>query len=64
MSATVLTIKEGMTFLQQVEKELARVIGLFMPDAFQEMYLEMCGVLMTENMVELKKTYKGFKKAN
>ena len=29
MTATVLTIKEGMTVLQQVEKELARVIDLF-----------------------------------
>ena len=59
--ATVLTIKEGMTVLQQVEKEIARVIDLFMSDGFQEMYLDMCGMLMTEKMVDLSKTHKGVK---
>ena len=63
MAATVLTIKEGMTVLQQVEKELARVIDLFLSDGFQEMYLDMCGMLMTEKMVDLSKTHKGVKKS-
>ena len=62
MAVTVLTIKEGMTVLQQVEKELARVIDLLMSDAFWEMYLEMCGILMTKKMVNLSKTHKGVKK--
>ena len=63
MAATVLTMKEGMNFLQQVEKELARVIDLFLSDGFQEMYLDMCGILMTERMVDLSKTHKGVKKS-
>ena len=63
MAATVLTIKEGMTVLQQVEKELARVIDLFISDGFQEMYLDMCEMLMTETMVNLSKTHKGVKKS-
>ena len=63
MAATVLTIKKGMTVLQQVERELARVIDLFLSDGFQEMYLDMCGVLMTKRMVELSKTHKDVKKS-
>ena len=61
MLATVLTIKKGMTVLQQVEKALARVINLFLSDGFQEMYFDMCGMLMTEKMVDLSKTHKGVK---
>ena len=48
MTATVLTIKEGMNILEQVEKELARVIDLFLSNRFQDMYLDMCGMLMTK----------------
>ena len=62
MAAIVLTIKEGMTVLRQVEKELARVIDLFLSDGFQEMYLDTCGMFMTEKMVNLSKTHKGVKK--
>ena len=64
MAATFLTIKERITALQQVEKELARVIDLFLSDGFQEMYLKMCGTLMTEKMVDLRKTHKGIKRTN
>ena len=63
MAATVLTIKEEMTVLQQTEKELGRVIDLFLLDGFQEMYLYMCGMLMTEKMIDLNKTHKGVKKS-
>ena len=63
MEATVLTIKKGMTALQQVEKELTKVIDLFLSDRFQEMYLDMCGMLMTEKVVDLSKTHKGVKKS-
>ena len=52
-----------MTVLQQVEKELARVIDLFLLNGFQEMYLDMCGMLMPEKMVDLSKTYKSVKKS-
>ena len=62
MAATVLPIKEEMTVLQQVEKELAKVINLFLSDGFQEMYLDMCGMLMTEKMVNFSKTHKVIKK--
>ena len=44
-------------------KELARVIDLFISDAFQEIYLDMCEMLMTESMVNLSKTHKGVKKS-
>ena len=64
MTATVLTIKEEMTVLQQVGKELARFIDLFLSDGSQEIYLDMCGMLMTERMVDLSKTHKGVKKIN
>ena len=63
MAVTVLTIKEEMNILQQVEKELARVIDLFLSDGFHKMYLYMCGMLMTEKMVDLSKTHKGVKKS-
>ena len=63
MAYTVLTIIEEMTVLQQVEKELARVIDLFLSDGFQEMYLDIYGMLMTEMMVDLSKTHKGVKKS-
>ena len=64
MAATVLTIKEEMTVLQQVEKDLARVIDLFLSKVFQEMYLDMCGILMTERMVDLSKLIRASRRAN
>ena len=63
MTDTVLTIKEEMTVLQQVEKELARVIDMFLSYGFQEMYLDMCKMLMAGKMVDLSKTHKGVKKS-
>ena len=33
-----------------------------MSESFQEIYLDMCGMLMTEKMVDLSTTHKGVKK--
>ena len=64
MSATVLTIKEGMTVLQQVKKELARVIDLFLSDEFQEIYLDMCEMLMNERWLTSAKIIKASRKSS
>ena len=52
-----------MTVFKKVENKLARVIDLFLSDGFQEIYLDMCGMLMPEKMVDLSKTHKGVKKS-
>ena len=61
MVATVLTVDNSVTVMEQMLAEIKKVINHIMSDAFQGMYIDMCKMMLSARMVEQRKSHKNIK---
>ena len=62
MVATVLTFDNSMTVMEQMKAEIKKVINCIMSDAFQGMYIDMCKMMVSDEMAKLSKSHRNIKK--
>ena len=58
MVATVLNFDNSVTVMEQMRAEIKKVINCIISDAFQSMYIDICKMMLSDEIANLSKSHK------